>query len=352
MQTGSFAPKRGKAASKAEKELAPRDINRRLAALAAKHGRRVAPTQESISGPKTLKAMQDALVRDAMFPTEVGLMPDRLKAWADGDGTTPSRKRKRDEDGDEDDALGEEQAEADAKGILEFRKRVRMHANNVGVATVDEASGADLFDAALDFADAVDAADSLPDITALRAAVEPVSGLLRKRLARAGSPVSDSKSRNTKQPDSTPSSTEQRKSNHAVEPSGPATRIQNGRGERLSGSGCLSMSSTPRRKPSTTPPNAHAFACSVRLHEKQQKSSPAATAAWNGQRPAAVTTYEWRAKTMPGVKAGVGILGRSYSPLTPPRKPPTKATGTFSPKCDATDRRCFFAEAAAHEPSW
>jgi hypothetical protein len=93
------------------------------------------------------------------------------KAWADGDGTTASRKRKRDEN-DDDDALGCEQAEADAKGVLELRKRVRMHANNVGVAAVDDAAGFDLFEAALDFSDAVDAADNLPDIISLCAAVQ------------------------------------------------------------------------------------------------------------------------------------------------------------------------------------
>ena len=140
--------------------------------MAKEYGKRHAPTLASVASQAQLKLLQVHIVEHGLFPYTVALMPDRLNPLQGAGGMCTARP-KLDKAAD---ALEAAATEADAaptaKGRDEYKGRVRMLAHSVGVATFGKPGGKRVYEAALDFAAAVDDARALDSLPALLASVE------------------------------------------------------------------------------------------------------------------------------------------------------------------------------------
>ena len=140
--------------------------------MVKEYGKRHAPTLTSLASQAQLKLLQVHIVEHGRFPYTAALMPDRLNPLQGVGGMSVTRP-KVDKTADALEAAATEaEAAPTAKGRDDYRSRVRMLAHSVGVATFGKPNGKRIYDAALDFSAAVDAARSLDALPALISSVE------------------------------------------------------------------------------------------------------------------------------------------------------------------------------------
>ena len=155
---------------KEDKEMSTKDTSRRLELLVRQHGV-FAPDRGSICHAQQLRKLHTDIVKNGLVHSDESLEPNKIKASGGDDGVKAAK------------ACKDADVEAnDAADSLEYRARVKVLINSIGVVAAGEKDGEAIYEGALRVLQALNDAVQLSSLALVSSAVE--SGFRAARRAR------------------------------------------------------------------------------------------------------------------------------------------------------------------------